>query len=312
MVASVQEQSFVLRGQTISQAGGSDNRQSGEALDSSICALYGCCRRSALRSILAIFIAASMLAGCQSAPFTGRSQLMFLSDEEEREMGLMAYRQVLSHEAPSHDMVANRLVEKVGRRIAAAAEAPPPNLWQPPHYRWEFETIDRRMVNAFCMPGGKVAVYTGILPITQDEAGLAAVIGHEVAHALARHVSERLSDQKAANLTVAAVGIGLAVNRRTSPIAPLAMAALGAGATYGVLLPMSRTHESEADHIGLIVMALAGYDPHAAIGVWERMRAANAGSPRLSTWLSTHPSNEQRIRDIRAWVPEAMKYYRPQ
>lgn len=265
-----------------------------------------------MRSAIALLLSALLLAACESAPVTGRSQLMLVGEDEEREMGLAAFRQVLAKEVPSHDKVTNELVEKVGRRIAAAAEAPPPNMWKPPHYRWEFEIIDRRMLNAFCMPGGKVAVYTGLLSITQDEAGLATVIGHEVAHALARHSSERLSDQRAINGALLVATIGLGVNRRTAGVAPLAAAAMGAGATYGILMPMSRTQESEADHIGLILMAMAGYDPHEAIGLWERMRAASTGSPRQAPWLSTHPSDDQRIADIRAWVPEAMKYYRPQ
>ncbi|HKV13816.1 MAG TPA: M48 family metallopeptidase [Reyranella sp.] len=171
-------------------------------------------------------------------------------------MGALAFRQVQAQATPSHDEVVNALVEKVGRRIAVAAEAPPPNTWKAPHYDWEFEVVDRRAVNASCLPGGKVIVYTGLLPITRSEAGLATVIGHEVAHALARHAAERLSDRKAAAIAIALAGVGLAMNQRTSSVAPLAMAALGAGAMYGVLLPMSRTQESEADHIGLVLMAL--------------------------------------------------------
>lgn len=264
-----------------------------------------------MRSILAAILLAWLLAGCQSAPVTGRSQLMLVSEAEERRMGVLAFRQVQAQATPSHDEVINELVEKVGRRIAAAAEAPPANTWTAPHYDWEFEVVDRRAVNASCLPGGKVIVYTGLLPITRSEAGLATVIGHEVAHALARHAAERLSDRKAAGIAIALAGVGLAMNQRTSSVAPLAMAALGAGAMYGVLLPMSRTQESEADHIGLILMALAGYDPHEAVGVWERMRALDRNG-RQATWLSTHPSSEQRLADIRAWVPHAMKYYRPQ
>jgi metalloendopeptidase OMA1, mitochondrial len=264
-----------------------------------------------LRSILAVILSALTLAACQSAPLTGRSQLMLVSEDEERRMGLLAFRQVQAEEPESHDAAANALVEKVGRRISAAVEAPPPDMWKAPHYRWEFEVVDRRVINAFCLPGGKVVVYSGILPITQTEAGLATVIGHEVAHALARHGAERLSDKRVAVAALAVTAIGLSVNRRTAPMVPFTMAALGAGATYGVLLPMSRTQEAEADHIGLILMAMAGYDPHEAIGLWERMRDANVEA-RQATWLSTHPSDEERIKNIRAWVPEAMKYYHPQ
>lgn len=236
---------------------------------------------------------------------------MLVSENEEREAGLLAFQQIRATEPPSHDTTANELVERVSRRIAAAAESPPPNLWKAPHYRWEFEVIDKRIPNAGCLPGGKIYVYTGLLPITQNDAGMAAVIGHEVAHALARHGAERMSDAKATNIAIAVAGVALAVNRNTSSVAPSAVAALGAGATLGILLPMSRERESEADHIGLILMALAGYDPNEAVAVWERMRLIDKGSsPPI--WARTHPSDEQRIKDLRAWVPEAMKYYRPQ
>jgi predicted Zn-dependent protease len=220
---------------------------------------------------------------------------------------------VLSKEPLSEDAQTTELVEKVGRRIAAAAERPPSNLWRAPHFRWEFKTIDKNEPNAFCLPGGKVVVYTGILPITRTEAGLAVVIGHEVAHALARHGAERMSDQMVAQLgaTAAAVALSATVSGRSRAYVPAMMAALGAGATVGFLLPMSRAQESEADRIGLILMAVAGYDPREAITVWERMRAATTG-PRKAEWLSTHPADTTRLADIRQWLPEAMRYYRPQ
>ncbi|WP_085936383.1 M48 family metallopeptidase [Enhydrobacter aerosaccus] len=261
--------------------------------------------------MIALLLSALVLAACQSAPVTGRSQLMLVSEEEERQAGLLAFHQVRTQEPPSHDAAANELVERVSRRIAAAAEAPPDNLWKAPHYRWEFEVIDKRIPNAGCLPGGKIYVYTGLLPITQDDAGMAAVIGHEVAHALARHGAERMSDKKAVSIAAAAAVVALAVNSRTSALAPATMVALGAGAKYGILLPMSRTQESEADRIGLILMALAGYDPNEAVNVWERMRLIDKG-PNPPIWASTHPSDEQRIKDLKAWVPEAMKYYHPQ
>ena len=257
-------------------------------------------------------LAFCLLAACESAPVTGRSQMMLVSESEERQLGAQAYRQVLASEKRSHDVELNALVEKVGRRIAHAAEHPPTDLWKAPHYNWEFRTISKNEPNAFCLPGGKVAVYSGILPISRNEAGLAAVIGHEVAHALARHSAERLSDQRAASAATVLAGVGLAVvgGKQTASYAPATMAALGAGATVGFLLPMSRAQESEADHIGLILMAVAGYDPQAAIGVWERMKA-RSGGPKAPEWLSTHPADATRLADIRHWMPEAMKYYRP-
>ncbi|MBN9091353.1 MAG: M48 family metallopeptidase [Reyranella sp.] len=258
-------------------------------------------------------LAFCLLAACESAPVTGRSQMMLVSESEERQLGARTYREVLAKEPQSHDVELNALVEKVGRRIADAAEHPPADMWKAPHYNWEFRTIAKNVPNAFCLPGGKVAVYAGILPITRTEAGLATVIGHEVAHALARHSAERLSDQKAvaAGTMLATLGLAVAGGKSGSTYAPMAAAALGAGATVGILLPMSRTQESEADHIGLVLMAMAGYDPREAVGVWERMKA-RSGGPRTPEWLSTHPADDTRIADIRHWVPEAMRYYRPQ
>src|SRR5499426_3976780 len=245
--------------------------------------------RLALRSLLALCSVATLLAACESAPVSGRSQMMLVSESEELRMGLQAYREVLSKEPLSYDAETNAMVEKVGRRIAAAAERPPGELWRAPRFRWEFKTVDKNEPNAFCLPGGKVVVYTGILPITRTEAGLAVVIGHEVAHALARHGAERMSDQMVAQAGVTAAGVALAAtlggNSRT--YMPAMMAAVGAGAAVGYILPMSRAQESEADRIGLVLMALAGYDPREAVVVWERMRAANTG-PHKAEWLSTH------------------------
>jgi metalloendopeptidase OMA1, mitochondrial len=256
---------------------------------------------------------AVLLAACDSAPVTGRSQLMLVGEREEQQMGLQAYREVLAKEPLSNDAQTNALVEKVGRRIAAAAERPPGDLWKAPRFRWEFKTVDKNELNAFCLPGGKVVVYTGILPITRTEAGLAVVIGHEVAHALAHHGAERMSNQKAAQVgtAVASAALSTTVPGGNRAYLPAMMAAVGAGATYGYVLPMSRAQESEADRIGLILMAMAGYDPREAVTIWERMRAANTG-PRKAEWLSTHPADTTRIADIRHWLPEAMKYYRPQ
>jgi len=265
----------------------------------------------ALRSLLILCGLACVLAACETAPVTGRSQMMLVSESEERQMGLQAYREVLNKEPLSHNAQANALVEKVGRRIAAAAERPPEDMWRAPHYRWEFKTIDKNEPNAFCLPGGKIAVYTGLLPITRTEAGLAVVVAHEVAHALARHGAERMSDQMVAAVgtTAAAVALSATVSGRNQTYLPAMMAALGAGATVGYLLPMSRAQESEADRIGLVLMAMAGYDPREAVGLWERMRAANSGR-KQAEWLSTHPADTTRIADIRRWLPEAIKYYR--
>jgi predicted Zn-dependent protease len=175
-------------------------------------------------------------------------------------------------------------------------------------YQWEFILVNSPEVNAWALPGGKVAVYTGILPITQDEAGLAAVMGHEVAHVVGKHGSERMSQQLVAQMGGQALSAVLADKPQATQA--LWMQVFGVGAQVGLMLPYSRLQEREADHLGLIFMAIAGYDPHAAIGVWQRM-AEEKGGKGPPEFLSTHPADESRIRDIREDIPEAMRYYRP-
>jgi predicted Zn-dependent protease len=264
------------------------------------------------KPIIFAALALSVLAGCETAPLTGRSQLMMVSQEEERSLGLQAYQQVVTREHISHNAGVNSLVERVGRRIAAAAENPPDNMWTPPHYQWEFKVIDKNVPNAFCMPGGKVAVYTGLLPIAQNETGLAVVMGHEVAHALARHGAERMSQQMAVTGGVVVLASVLAATSTRNNVAymPMVLGAFGAGATLGYVLPMSRKQESEADRLGLVLMAMAGYDPHEGVALWERMHAAKSNLKTQAEWLSTHPADETRIQNIKSWLPEAMKYYR--
>lgn len=250
----------------------------------------------------------SSLAGCYRAPGTARDQLIFFSEEKELEFGLSAYREVLRQARLSDNTEINELVQRVGQRIAKAANKP--------EYQWEFAVIDDdKMVNAFALPGGKVAVFTGILKHTKNEAGLATVMGHEVAHALQRHGVERMSrsiiDQIA---QLGAIGAAVGAHGGGGAIA----GALGA---YGVnvSLPFNRKQESEADYIGLRLMAEAGYDPREAVPFWERM----SGCPRqmigklcfraqqaIPEFLSTHPSDATRINQIEAWLPEALQHYR--
>jgi len=265
-----------------------------------------------LRFLLVACGFVSLLVACETAPVSGRSQVMLVSENEEREMGLQAYREVLNKEPLSRDAQVNAMVDKVGRRIANAAEHPPQELWRAPRFRWEFKTVDKNEPNAFCLPGGKVVVYTGLLPITKTETGMAVVVAHEVAHALARHGAERMSDQMVASVGTAAAAVALSatVSGRSRTYLPAMMAAVGAGATVGYILPMSRAQESEADRIGLVLMAMAGYDPREAVALWERMRAASSGK-RQAEWLSTHPADTTRIADIRRWLPEALQYYKP-
>ena len=245
---------------------------------------------------LAIFLIA-----CATVPITGRSQLLLLSESAEVQMGLDAYRQVLRKAKLSTDAAATEQVQRVGRRIAEATGRT--------DYQWEFTLIEDKQANAFCLPGGKVAVYTGILPVTRDEAGLAAVLGHEVAHAIARHGGERVSEGLLVQVGLAATQVAL--SRNDPATVQQVTVLLGAGATVGLLLPWSRSQESEADHLGLIYMAKAGYHPAAARDLWMRMDEAARGRGGPPEFLSTHPSTATRIRQIEAWIPEALRYYQP-
>ncbi len=244
------------------------------------------------------------LGGCASAPYTHRSQLILVSESQESKLGADAYSQVLAKARINNDPQINAAVREVGERIARAANRP--------DYRWQFTVIDAPdTVNAFALPGGKVAVYTGLLPVAQDSAGLAAVLGHEVAHAIAHHGAERMSQAMGAQVlgTVLAVGLG-----GTNPTtADAIMQLYGLGAQVGVLLPWSRTQESEADHIGLILMAKAGYDPEAALALWQRMEKLEGGGKNSPPpeFLSTHPGYGTRQHDIRGWLPEAQRNFLP-
>jgi predicted Zn-dependent protease len=236
------------------------------------------------------------LVACTSAPYTRRSQLVLVSPEEEAKLGAQAFRQVLSKSRIDKRPAVNRPVEDVGRRLARAANRP--------EFKWEFAIIDDpKQVNAFALPGGKVAVYTGLFPVAQDTNGLAVVLGHEISHVLARHGAERMSQ----GLLAQVGGSVLSALLGGGPSANLILAAYGVGAQVGVLLPYSRTQESEADHIGLLLMAQAGYDPRAALAFWQRMeRTGGGGTPEF---LSTHPSHGTREQQIQAWLPEALRHY---
>lgn len=238
-----------------------------------------------------------LLIGCSTTPYTGRSQLMLISEGQEVGIGEDAYHHILRDSVLSNHPEALRIVRKVGERIAQAANKP--------DYKWEFRVIDDpEMVNAFAVPGGKVAVYTGIFPVARDEAGLAVILGHEVAHALARHAGERMSQSQL-------LGAGLAI-AGASGINSQLLQALGLGASVGVILPFSRSQESEADRIGLILMAKAGYDPRVSLELWERMEKRESTKDRSSPpeFLSTHPGYEARTQQLRAFIPEALPHFR--
>lgn len=242
------------------------------------------------------------VAACQTAPITGRSQLIILPEPQEVQMGVQAYQEILKKSKISRDPQQNELVTRVGSRIAQATGRT--------DYKWEFTVIqDDKQVNAFALPGGKVAVYTGILPVTKDEAGLATVMGHEVAHAIARHGGERVSQGLLVQGGLIAAQVAMA--NRDPQTVQLVTGLLGAGAAVGVVLPFSRAQESEADRLGLIYMAKAGYDPRAAIGFWQRMEQAAQRRGNPPEFLSTHPSHGTRVRQIEQWIPEAMQHYQP-
>jgi predicted Zn-dependent protease len=265
--------------------------------------------RKAVAAVLAIGMGI-LIAACATVPITERKSLHLVPDSELLSLSLQQYQEVLQQSNLSDDPRKTAMVRKVGNDIAGAAEAflREKGLQDEiRNYAWEFNLIqDDQTVNAWVMPGGKAAVYTGILPYTRDETGLAVVLGHEVAHALAEHGNERMS--QALLTQMGGLALSVALSSQPKETQALAMAAFGAGATVGFILPYSRLHESEADHIGLILMARAGYDPRAAVPFWERMNQAPGSRP--PEFLSTHPAPETRIADIKALLPEALKYYK--
>jgi predicted Zn-dependent protease len=260
----------------------------------------------------AALVVLSLLAACTTVPITGRQSLNIVPDSELLSMSLQQYGEVLKTSKLSKDFIRTQMVRNVGGRIGRATEEffrENGMASEIGKYHWEFNLIDDdKTVNAWCMPGGKVAFYTGILPIAQNETGIAVVMGHEVAHAIAKHGNERMSQSLLAQLGEA--GLTAALSKNPGATSQIFMAAFGIGANVGFLLPYGRLQESEADRIGLILMAKAGYDPRQAIPFWQRMSKSQSGS-RAPEFLSTHPAPETRIKDIEAALPEAMSYYRP-
>jgi metalloendopeptidase OMA1, mitochondrial len=253
-------------------------------------------------SFLIIMLGSLALSACATAPYTGRRQLMLTSQGQENTLGYQAFSQIRHQYRPAKDPQTNELVTRVGRRVAEAANRP--------DYRWEFVVFQDETPNAFCLPGGKVGIFTGILKYTKDEAGLATVISHEVAHALERHAGERMSQGMMAQL--GSLGLGAALAGQSPYVASAAQQAYGLGANVGVLLPYSRKQESEADQVGLILMAKAGYDPQAAVGFWQRMVEGSKGKGKPPAFLSTHPTDQRRINDIQQLIPGIKeKYYHP-
>ena len=236
-------------------------------------------------------------------PETGRSSHVAMSEQQESALGLQAYQEVLSQsdvEAQGTDVT---IVKRVmGRLIAATGDAGK-------SLDWQVSVVHDQQANAFCLPGGKMVVYTGILPIAKTEAGLATVLGHEMGHATSRHGSQRLLESDLANTLLTGATASLALGDMDTRHKMEVMAALGAGTKFGVMLPFSRKHESEADEVGLYYMARAGYDPHEALAFWQRMEEATTSGGQLPEFLSTHPSHGTRIEDLKAHMPRAEEEY---
>ncbi len=252
---------------------------------------------------------ALLIAACSTVPITGRRQLSLVSAGEMQSMSYQQYGEFLKSNKLSTNIAATDMVKRVGGRVQKAVEsyfASKGMSDQLSGYQWEFNLVQDTTVNAWCMPGGKVVVYTGLLPVTKTETGLAVVLGHEIAHAVANHGAERMSQEMLAQFGGAA--LSQLLKDKPQETQNLWMSAYGIGAQYGALLPYSRTHESEADHLGLIFMAMAGYNPDEALTFWQRMAASKSGS--IPEFMSTHPSDETRIADIRNLLPEARTYYR--
>ncbi|QCR21200.1 M48 family metallopeptidase [Pontibacter sp. SGAir0037] len=261
------------------------------------------------KKIVAFSLAVVMMVSCTTVPITGRRQFNLVSDAEMQQQSYAAYQQVISESKLSRDAQATAMVKRVGQRVQKAVEQymAQNNLSNElKGYQWEFNLIEDDQINAWAMAGGKTAVYTGILPIAQNETGLAVVMGHEIAHAIAKHSNERASQQLAQQFGGAT--LSALAGSQPGTTQNLMMAVYGVGSQLG-LLKYGRNQESEADHLGLIFMAMAGYNPQAAVPFWQRMeqQAGGAGTPEF---LSTHPSSGTRQKDLQQWMPEALKYYK--
>jgi predicted Zn-dependent protease len=256
-----------------------------------------------------VLVAIIIVNACATVPVTGRKQLDLVSNDEIISQSAVEYKHVLDSSKLSNNTEQVDMIRRVGKRIQGAVEnyMAGKNLSSElKGFNWEFNLIqDDKTVNAWCMPGGKVAFYTGILPICKDETGVAIVMGHEVAHAIANHGRERMSEAMLANGLLSTLSASMGQNPTLTQ--QLLLQSVGVGANLG-MLKFSREDESEADHIGLIFMTIAGYDPHQAPIFWERMKSQGAAGQKPPEFLSTHPADETRIKDLEKWIPEAEKY----
>jgi predicted Zn-dependent protease len=252
----------------------------------------------AVRFILVILFTSFLFIGCSKTPYTHRNQVVIFSPQQELQMGYQSAQQILQKERVSNDPRLNAVVKRVGMKIARAAAQP--------GYQWQFFVIDKDVPNAFCLPGGKVFVYSGLFRAVQNEDQLATVIGHEVAHAIARHGAERMSmiqlGRMGKQIATQAIGGGKYAN--------IINQAYGAGETFGMVLPFSRKFEYEADEIGLYLMTKAGYNPREALRFWQNMMRLTQNKRKPPEFLSTHPADSHRIERLKKLIPKALKYYR--
>ena len=267
--------------------------------------------KKSIKTFIALLTVVVLADSCSTVPLTGRRQLSLIPESEMISMGFSSYSDFMKENTVSTDRTNTALVKEVGKNISDAVVKyfSDNNMSASLNgYQWEFNLIDDATPNAWCMPGGKIVVYTGILPYTKDADGLAVVISHEIAHAVARHGNERMSQGLITQL--GGIALSEALKSKPEQTQMLFGAAFGLGAQYGVMLPYSRAHELEADRLGLIFMAMAGYDPQAAVAFWERMAAMGGQSP--PEFLSTHPADATRIQKIKEVMPEALSHYKKQ
>lgn len=262
-----------------------------------------------MKRIIFFLLFVSILTSCSTVLLTGRKQLLLVNDSEVLTSSFQSYKQFIDSVPASKDKINTALVKKVGAKLSKVVEAyltANGRSADVATYAWEFNLVKDTSMNAFCMPGGKVVVYEGILPVTKNEVGLAVVLGHEIAHAVAKHSNERMSQQMlvqyGASLT------DMLTSKKSDVTRSTISTIYGLGSQYGVILPYSRLNESEADHLGLIFLAMAGYDPNEAITFWGRMAASSTSKP--IEFMSTHPSDATRIAQLKTYLPEAMQYYK--
>jgi predicted Zn-dependent protease len=251
-----------------------------------------------ISKVILLVLALAVFTSCSKTPYTNRKQMIIFSPQQELQMGYQSAQQILQKESLSSDRKINALVQRVGKKIAAAANQP--------DYKWQFFVIEKDVLNAFCLPGGKVFVYTGLFKAVENEDQLAVVMGHEVAHAIARHGAERMSmiqlgrmGKEIASKTIGGGQYSQIINQ-----------AYGVSETYGMVLPFSRKFEYESDEIGLYLMTKAGYNPNEAVRFWDNMRKLKQNSANPPEFLSTHPADTNRINRIKALIPKAQKYYK--